>query len=354
VIEPSARTFLERMPKVELHVHLEGSIPPATLLALAARNDVPLPAEDVDGLLEWFRFKDFAEFVEIYLTCSRCLKTPQDFYDLTLGFAAEQARQKILYTEAHFTVGTHLANGVDGKELADAMAEALAEAERASGVVVRLIPDIVRDVGVERADRTLEWAVSMSKRGVVALGLSGFEYQPDAPYKEHFHYAGLAGLGRTAHAGEHEGPETVRSVLDLCQVDRVGHGIRAIEDPELVQNLVDREIPLEICPTSNVALGAVAKLSEHPFASLERLGVDVTVNSDDPTFFSTTLTEEFVRLHETFGFGIPKLTRFVLTALRHAFLPEEKRESLAVDFRRQFLELGETTLGAPIEPLSAQ
>ena len=352
MIEPGVRGFVERMPKVELHVHLEGSIPPATLLELAARHGVELPASDVSGLRDWFRFGDFAEFVEIYLTCCRCLQTPRDVHDLLLAFAAEQARQNTVYTEAHFTVGTHLANGLDGDELADAVAEALVEAERKHGVVVRMIPDIVRDLGSERADRTLEWAVAMAKRGVVALGLSGFEHQPDEPYREHFRFAALAGLGRTAHAGEHEGPEAIRSALEVCQVDRIGHGIRAHEDAELVTHLVDHEIPLEICPTSNLALGAVPSRSEHPFARLERSGVDVTVNSDDPTLFGATLSDEYLHLHDTFGYGVPKLTHFALTALRHAFLPEDERESLAVDFRRQYAELGEEIFGAAVRPLA--
>ena len=167
--------FLLRMPKAELHVHLEGSIRPATLLDLAKSNGVDLPADDLAGLREWFRFRDFEHFVEIYLTVSHCLRRPEDFHRLALDFLAEQARQNVLYTEAHFTIATHVANGLDPAAVAQALAEATAEGRRRYGVELRLIPDVVRNVGVEAADVTLEWALGHRRDaggegGVVALG----------------------------------------------------------------------------------------------------------------------------------------------------------------------------------------
>ena len=149
--------FALEIPKVELHVHLEGSMRPDVLLGLAKRNRVELPAADIAGLREWFRFRDFDHFVEIYLTCSRCLRSPEDFYALTADVLAEQARQNIVYTEAHFTIQTHLGNGADGEAVRQAIAQAVTEAESSSGVTMRLIPDIVRNVSVGAADRTIEW-----------------------------------------------------------------------------------------------------------------------------------------------------------------------------------------------------
>ena len=332
--------FVAAMPKVELHVHLEGSIQPATLLQLARRRRVDLPADDVEGLHQWFRFRDFEHFVHIYLTCCRCLRDPEDFQLVMDEFLAEQQRQNILYSEVHFTIGTHLANGVNGEEVAAALAETLAESERLRGVGACLIPDIVRDVGTEVADRTLEWALAGRDRGVVALGFSGFESSPDEPYREHFEVARAEGLHRVAHAGEHEGSATIRSALDVCQAERIGHGIRAIEDPSLVEELADRQVPLEVCPTSNVRLGAVPEISQHPFDELRRQGVLVTVNSDDPPQFETTLTDEFLALAEVFDYGAGDLATLSWQALNQAFLTEPDRQTLERQFVDQFGQLG--------------
>ncbi|HYU33831.1 MAG TPA: adenosine deaminase [Thermoanaerobaculia bacterium] len=322
------------MPKVELHVHLEGAMRPAVLLELARRNGVELPADDEAGLARWFRFRDFEQFVQVYLTCSRALQKPEDFQLLVADFLAEQARQNIVYTEAHFTIGTHLTNGANGGEVLAALEEAIREGEKQLGVRLRLIPDIVRNVGPALADRTLEWALAGRGRGVVALGLSGSEARfANEPFREHFATATREGLHCVAHAGEHAGPESIRSVLEVCRAERIGHGVRAVEDPALMAELRERGIPLEICPSSNVCLGVVPDLERHPFDRLARAGCRVTVNSDDPAFFDTTLTGEYLRLSRTFGYGLRELTGLALSGLRAAFLPEEEREALAARFR---------------------
>lgn len=346
------QTFLLRMPKVELHVHLEGAMRPAVLLALARRNGVALQADDEAGLTRWFRFRDFEHFVQVYLTCSRALRTPEDFQLLVSDFLEQQALQNVLYTEAHFTIGTHLSNGANGGEILDALDETIREGERTRGVRLRLIPDIVRNVP-HLADATLEWALAGRGRSVVALGLSGSESRfPNEPFREHFATAEREGLHRVAHAGEHAGPESIRSVLDLCGAERIGHGVRAIEDPALVAELRERGIPLEVCPSSNVCLGVFPDLESHSFERLRSAGCRVTVNSDDPAFFDTTLTDEFVRLHRTFGHGPADLSGFSLTALRAAFLPEPERAALEADFLQQMEQLGRELLGEPVIPLS--
>ena len=322
---------------------------PAVLLELARRNGVALPASDEAGLKRWFRFKDFEHFVQVYLTCSRALRNPEDFQLLALDFLAEQACQNVIYCEAHFTISTHLANGANGGEILDALAEAIRQGERRYGLRLRLIPDIVRNVGVEAADRTLEWALAGRGRGVVALGLSGSESRfPNEPYREHLAAARREGLRITAHAGEHAGPESIRSVLEVCGAERIGHGVRAVEDPSLVEELRDRGIPLEVCPTSNVCLGVVPDLASHPFDRLRQAGVQLTVNSDDPPFFNTNLTREYLRLHEAFGYTAAELAGFALAGLKHAFLPENERADLEKRFRRQLGELFESPMKLPV------
>jgi aminodeoxyfutalosine deaminase len=343
--------FLLRLPKVELHVHLEGSMRPAVLLELARRNGIELPARDEAGLKRWFRFTDFEHFVQVYLACSRALRRPEDFQLLALDVLAEQAYQNVVYTEAYFTISTHLANGADGGELLAAMAEAIAEGERRYGVTLRLIPDIVRNVGVEPADRTLEWALAGRERGVVvALGLSGSENRfPCEPFREHFAAAKREGLHRVAHAGEHAGPDSIRAAIEVCQPERVGHGVRAIEDPVLLEELRAAQLPLEVCPTSNVCLGVAPDLASHPFDRLYRAGIALSVNSDDPAFFNTNLTREYLRLHQTFGYSPAELAGLALAALRQSFLPEPRRQAMEESFREQFDALGRELFGAPVE-----
>jgi aminodeoxyfutalosine deaminase len=338
---PVERALL-RLPKVEIHVHLEGAMRPAVLLELARRHEVALPASDEAGLKRWFRFRDFGHFVEIYLTCSRTLRDPEDFQLLMSDFLAEQACQSVFYSEVHFTIGTHLSNGANGGEVLDALRETIAEGEKRLGVIARLIPDIVRNVGPDLADRTLEWALAGQKTGtVVALGLSGSEARfPNEPFVRHFEAAHQAGLHCVAHAGEHAGPESIRSVLDLCHAERIGHGIRAVDDPELVLELVRRRIPVEVSPSSNICLGAVASMEQHPFDRLYRAGVAVSVNSDDPSFFNTNLTREYLRLHQTFGYGPEDLRRLALAGLEHAFVTGEMREKLERRFRNALDGLG--------------
>lgn len=338
------------MPKVELHVHLEGAMRPATLLELARRNRVSLPADDVAGLREWFHFRDFDHFVEIYVACSAALKRPEDFQLLVADFAADQERENVRYCEVNFTIGTHWLNGLPIDEILDAMTETIRAAERERGVVIRLIPDIVRDVGNKTADPTLDWALEGAKRGiVVALGLTGREaIHSSAPYAGHFDEAAKQGLHRTAHAGEHAGPGSIYSVLDDCHAERVGHGVRAIEDEALIGRLRRDRTPLELCPTSNLCLGLAPDLAHHPFDRLRRAGLELSVNTDDPALFNTDLSTEFLNLAATFDYSADDLAGLALGAVRHAFLPEEEKRALEARFRAELAEAAESHLAAPL------
>jgi aminodeoxyfutalosine deaminase len=335
----SLRALALALPKVELHVHLEGAMRPETLLRLARRRGVTLPADDEAGLRRWFRFRDFEHFVEIYLTCSRCLRDPEDFQLLAADFVEEQARQNILHSEVHFTISTHLGNGVNGDEVAAALDETFSVAGR-EGTHIRLIPDIVRNVGPAAADATLEWALSNRSRGVVALGLSGFESEPNAPYKEHFEVAAEEGLHRVAHAGEHGGPESIRSALEICGAERLGHGVRAVEDPSLLEDLARRRIPLEVCPTSNVCLGVSRSLATHPWPQLVAAGARVTINSDDPPLFDTTLSDEYLRLAETFALQADDLAFLARQALQASFAEDPLARELSTRMQSEFARLG--------------
>lgn len=335
---PALDQLVLELPKVELHVHLEGSMRPETLLRLARKRDVTLPADSEEGLRRWFRFRDFEHFVEIYLTCSRCLRDPEDFQLLAEDFVAEQRRQNVLYSEVHFTISTHLSNGVNGDEVADALHQVFERSGR-DGTQVRLIPDIVRNVGPAAADQTLRWALDHRDRGIVALGLSGFESESNEPYREHFVVAGQEGLHRVGHAGEHGGPESIRSAMDVCRIERLGHGVRAVEDTSLLERLAELGTPFEVCPTSNVCLGVSEDFGSHPWPQLLEAGARVTINSDDPPLFSTTLSDEYLRLAETFDHDGNDLAFFAVQALDASFCEPNLRQKLRKRMQESFERL---------------
>ena len=346
----SLGSFLHAMPKSELHVHLEGAMRPRTLLALARRRHVDLPADTEEGLRDWFTFRDFDHFVEIYVTCSKAVRDPEDFQLLVGDFAAELERENVRYAEVHFTIGTHWLAGLPIDEVLDAIDESVRAVEDERGVRLRFIPDIVRDVGAKTADPTLDWALAGQKRGwVVALGLTGREaIHPSEPYADHFAEARRRGLHGVAHAGEHAGPASIVSALDACGAERIGHGVHAVEDDALIARLRDGRTPLELCPTSNLCLGLAPDLAHHPFDRLRRAGLELSVNTDDPALFDTTMSKELLRLSEAFDYTPEVLTGLVLAGVRHSFLPAAEKTALERAMRAEIEALAPRHLGRPL------
>ena len=350
--------FARAMPKVELHLHLEGSITPETALALARRHDVRLPAEDPAGLQDWFRFRDFKHFIEVYLALSDLLRTPEDFTFIVVAMARELARQHVRYAEVTFTAYTHLwqGKGLTPDDLIAGLDAGRAEAKELFGVELAWIIDIPRNLSFNRitgryngkaSDPTVEMALAWKNRGVVALGLGGYEIgAPPEPFAHAFDRARAGGLHSVPHAGEHVGPEGVWGAIRALGAERIGHGVRAIEDPELVAYLVEHQIPLELNPTSNIRLGVYPDFDSHPLPQFWEAGVYVTVNSDDPPLFNTTLNQEYEVLVDAFGFGVEDLERASLNALRASFLPQTDKSKLEKEFRAEFRHL-RTKLGLP-------
>lgn len=334
-------TYIAQMPKAELHVHLEGSIRPSTLLTLARRNGIPLPAEDLEGLRAFYRFTDFEHFIRIYFTISRCLQTPEDFSLIAYEFGHDMARQKVRYAEVTFTPHTNVSNtGLPFDEILAALNDGRARARADFGVEMAWILDIVRGVH-ESQMQVATWAAAAQDRGVVGLGLGGPERgDRTEAYAEAFDLAREAGLHSVPHAGEVAGPESVWKALQALGAERLGHGVRSIEDPALVEYLQVHQIPLEVCPTSNVRLGVYPSYEAHPMRRLWDLGLYVTVNSDDPPMFGTDLVGEYRALARHMGFGAEELAHLSLAALEASFLPADRKEVLARDFRAEFAGLG--------------
>lgn len=333
-----SRDFCLRMPKVELHVHLEGSIRPETVLKLSRRNNVPLPADSLEGIKEWYRFRDFPHFVQIYVAVSKCIKSPDDIELIAREFMESQAEQNVLHSEATFSATTlEKHNRISWPDQHAALKRAIEYGRQELGVSVNFVLDIVRGDPAERGLELAQWAVDAHGDGVCALGLSGIEgICPAARYEEAYALAHKAGMPIVPHAGETCGAESVAEVLRVIKPLRIGHGVRCLEDPAVVDELRSKQIPIEVCPTSNVCLGVFPSIEEHPLTKLIDEGLYVTINSDDPPMFGTTITDEFYRSANAFGFSEDILWSLCLNAANAAILPAEEKRALIGRMRDGF------------------
>ena len=278
-------------PKIELHVHFEGTVRPETLLEIARRNDYRLPADDVDGLAALYEFRDFAGFLQTFELTAGALQHADDFRQIVVDYAEEAARHGAVYLEGIFTPG--LWRGLDTDEVFSGYCDGAQEARERHGVDVRLTPDIPRVYSLEEAQLVVGYALKYRERGVVGIGLAGEEAHAPERFAPAFARARDGGLASVPHAGEHAGPPSIRGALDALGADRLRHGIRAVDDAALVRELADRGIVLDVCPISNVRTGAVASLSEHPLPALVAAGVRCSISTDDPAMFDTDLTREY-------------------------------------------------------------
>jgi aminodeoxyfutalosine deaminase len=275
-------------PKIELHVHLEGTVRPDTLRRIAKRNDYALP----NDLEAQFHYRDFVHFLEVFQLVAHSLKHYDDFREIVVAYAEEAKAHGAVYLEGIFVPG--LWRGLDTDEVFSGYCDGAEEARKLHGVEVRLTPDIPRVFPLEDALTTARFAVKYRDRGVVGIGLGGPEEgHPPEPYAEAFALAREGGLGSVPHAGEAVGAESVRGALEALSADRIRHGIRAVEDPGLVDEIVARGTVLDVCPLSNLRTGVVTSLEEHPLPQLVAAGVQCSISTDDPALFDTDLTREY-------------------------------------------------------------
>ncbi|HEX5247635.1 MAG TPA: adenosine deaminase [Gaiellaceae bacterium] len=277
-------------PKIELHVHLEGTVRAPTLKQIAKRNDYALP-DDLESL---YAFRDFRHFIEVWILTTNALQTAEDFRQMVVDYAAEAASHGAVYLEGIFSPAERVRRGVSWQTAYEGVCDGAQAARELHGVAVRLTPDIPRGFTQEEARATVEWAARYRNRGVVAVGLGGLEAEfPPEPYAEVFALARSLGLGSVPHAGEVAGAASVRGALEALGADRLRHGIRAEEDPGLVRELADRGTVLDVCPLSNLRTGAVATLADHPLPRLVAAGVRCSISTDDPAMFDTDLSRDY-------------------------------------------------------------
>jgi aminodeoxyfutalosine deaminase len=275
-------------------VHLEGTVRPATLLEIARRNDYGLPADTEEGIAALYEFRDFAHFIEVWILTTNALQHADDFRQVVVDYAAEAASHGAVYVEGIFSPAERARRGVRWEDMFDGYCDGADEARELHGVEVRLTPDITRGFTMEEAEETVRWAARYRDRRVVGVGLGGLEAEyPPEPYAAVFERARGEGLASVPHAGEVAGPASVRGALDALGATRVRHGIRAVDDASLVDELRDREVVLDVCPISNLRTGAVGSLSDHPLRRLVTAGVHCSVSTDDPAMFDTDLTRDY-------------------------------------------------------------
>ncbi|MCU7724771.1 adenosine deaminase [Actinoplanes sp. KI2] len=326
-------SFIAGLPKAELHVHHVGSASPRIVAELAARHEgrSPVPA-DPAALADYFAFKDFAHFIEVYLTVVDLIRDDEDVRTLTYEVARELARQQVRYAELTVTPYSSVKRGIAAKAFCEAIEDARRGARADFGIELRWCFDIPGEAGLPAAEETLRIALEDQPDGLISFGLGGPEVGVPRPqFKPFFDQARAAGLHSVPHAGETTGPETIWSAIRDLGAERIGHGITAAQDPELMAYLAEHRIPLEISPTSNVRTRAVTAIDEHPLAALVRAGVRVSINSDDPPMFGTTLEEEYAVAARLLGLDEAGVAGLAVAAVEQSFLDLAGRQALIAE-----------------------
>lgn len=332
-VESVDLAFLQGLPKAELHVHHVGSASVEAVAELAARHEgsTPVPTNPT-ALADYFRFTDFAHFVEVYLSVVDLLRTPDDIWTLTHQVGTDLAAQNVRYAELTLTPYTSIVRGIPVEAYLEAVEDARRRVEADTGLVLRWIFDIPGESGLEAADVTLDVALNHAPDALVGFGLGGPEIGVPRPqFAEHFAAARAAGLHSVPHAGESTGPQTIRDAIEHLGAERIGHGIAAAQDPALMALLAERGIVLEVCPTSNVCTRSTPSLDEHPLPTLVAAGVPVTINSDDPPMFGTTLTREYAVAADLLSLDRPGVVDLARAAVDASFAPDAVKTAIRAE-----------------------
>ncbi|MFF3780064.1 adenosine deaminase [Streptomyces sp. NPDC001933] len=315
------------LPKAELHLHIEGTLEPELAFALAARNGVELPYADTEALRTAYLFDDLQSFLDLYYALMAVLRTEQDFEELADAYLARAAAQGVRHAEIFFDPQAHTARGVSISTVVEGLGRALDRSEERHGISTQLIMCFLRDESADSAMATLEAAMPHLHR-ISAVGLDSAEVgHPPVKFREVYEAAAALGLRKVAHAGEEGPPEYIREALDVLGVERIDHGLRCMEDPELVERLVADRVPLTLCPLSNVRLRAIDTLEEHPLRAMMDAGLLCTVNSDDPAYFGGYVGDTFHAVHEALDLDQERLRTLARNSFEAAFLDhdEERR-----------------------------
>ncbi|WP_402463664.1 adenosine deaminase [Isoptericola aurantiacus] len=319
------------LPFAELHLHLEGTLEPELVLELARRNAVDLPFRDVDSLRRAYAFADLQSFLDLYYANMAVLQRPEDFADMTRAYLTRAAASGVRHAEIMVDPQAHLARGVPLETVVDGIASVLATSERDHGVSTLLIAAFLRDRDEDEALDVLDRLLALDAP-IVGIGLDSAEVgNPPSKFVRLFDRARTAGLHRVAHAGEEGPPSYVVDTLDLLQVERIDHGIRSLDDDALVARLVADQVPLTVCPLSNVALRAVDRIEDHPVLTMLDCGLHVSVHSDDPAYFGGYLDDNLAALTTALGMTDEQRRRLAAHSIQASFLPADRRDALLAE-----------------------
>ena len=324
----SVDPFLRNIPKVELHMHIEGSLEPELMFELAARNNIKLPFSSVDEVRQAYEFADLQSFLDIYYKGACVLINEQDFYDMAWAYLKKAHSQNVRHTEIFFDPQTHTDRGVAFETVVAGIHRALVDAEQQLGMTSKLIMCFLRHLSASAALETLQQALPF-KRWIVAVGLDSSEHgHPPEKFVEVFDQARAAGFMTVAHAGEEGPPEYIWQALDLLKVSRIDHGVRCTEDQKLVQRLAEEGTPLTVCPLSNVKLCVFDSIEHHNLKRLLDLGLCVTVNSDDPAYFGGYINENFLAVQEGLNLNRDEIRRLIKNSFQASFLSTSEKQKL--------------------------
>ncbi len=320
--------FLNQLPKAELHLHIEGSLEPELMFALAQRNQISLPFDSVEALRAAYQFNNLQDFLDIYYQGANVLQHEQDFYDLTWAYLQRCHAQHVLHTEPFFDPQTHTDRGIAFATVVNGISRALADGQAQLGISSRLIMCFLRHLPEAEAFKTLEQALPFKDK-IIAVGLDSSEQgHPPEKFARVFAAARQAGFLTVAHAGEEGPPEYVWQALEVLEVSRIDHGVRSSEDPALLAHLVATGVPLTVCPLSNTKLRVFVSMRDHNLLALLEQGVRVTVNSDDPAYFGGYLTENFIAVQEALGMSREQALQLARNSFTASFLPDADKQAL--------------------------
>jgi adenosine deaminase len=334
------KQLITEIPKVELHIHLEGAIPVETLFDLIQRQGREPSIKNLDDLRRKLTYTDFAHFIEVWTWKNTFIKEEKDFEEIAYRVLDNLSKQNVKYVEAFYSPGDYWRQGLSVQGITECLIKGKERAYRDFGIQSELIIDLIRDHGPKRSMHYLEEVMAFLGKGVIGIGLGGSEESfPADPYAFVYEEARKQGFRLTAHAGEAAGPNSIWAVIEKLGVERIGHGVRAYEDPRLVSTLKEKQIPLEICVTSNVKTGVCKSVDAHPIKQYFQKGLMVTVNSDDPTMFNASISQEYLALVQKLGFTVSDLKRLSLNGIDASFMSDGDKKSMKSQFEKEWEHL---------------
>lgn len=328
--------FIQNLPKAELHLHIEGTLEPEMMFELAKRNNIDLPYKTVSEVKSAYEFDDLESFLDIYYQGSKVLQKEQDFYDLTWAYLQKAVSENVRHTEIFFDPQSHTDRGIAFETVYQGIDRALQDGRTKLGISSQLILSFLRHLSEEEAFATLEQALPY-KDNIVAVGLDSAEQgNPPSKFKGVFDKAQAEGFLTVAHAGEEGPPEYIWEAINLLKVSRIDHGVRSLEDSELIDYLAKQQIPLTVCPLSNVKLKVFNSMAEHNLKKLLDLGICVTVNSDDPAYFGGYVTENYQAAQKALDLSQQQLYQLAKNSFQASFLPSETKQQLIAELENYF------------------